>query len=229
MTVGGLISEIRKLGDPENLPGMARFGIRTDKAYGVSVPKIRNLAKKIGKRHDLAELFWETGIHEARLVARMIDEPAKVTEAQMEKWANDFDSWDVVDQARGNLFDKTPFAVSKAHEWSTRKEEFVKRAGFALMAELAVHDKMIADKTFLDFLPVIVRESSDNRNFVKKAVNWSLRQIGKRNMPLNGAAVQTARSIQKIDSKAAKWIAADALRELTGDPVQKKLETLSRT
>ena len=221
-----MIDEIRRLGHPENLPGMARYGIRTDKAYGVSIPQIRSLAKKIGRRHELAEQLWKTGIHEARILAGIIDDPTKVTEAQMENWVRDFDSWDVVDQVCGNLFDKTPFSVSKAHEWTKRKEEFVKRAGFVLMAELAVHDKTAADKIFLDFLPIIVRESSDDRNFVKKAVNWSLRQIGKRNLALNKAAVQTARSIQKIDSRAAKWIAGDALRELTSDPVKKKLKSI---
>lgn len=228
-TVERVIEEIRGLGNPENLPGIARYGIRTDKAYGVSIPKIRNLAKKIGKQHDLAEQLWKTGIHEARILAGMIDDPTKVTEAQMERWAGDFDSWDVVDGACGNLLDRTRFAVSKAYDWSTRNEEYVKRAGFVLMAELAVHDKKAADKVFLDFLPVIVRESTDDRNFVRKAVNWSLRQIGKRNTALNKAAVRTAETIQKIDSKAARWIAADALRELTSDAVQEKLRMMQRT
>jgi 3-methyladenine DNA glycosylase AlkD len=141
----------------------------------------------------------------------------------MEEWAADFDSWDVVDGCCGNLFDRTEFAVRKAHEWSERNEEYVKRAGFVLIAEMAVHDKNASDKTFLDFLPVIVRESSDERNFVKKAVNWALRQIGKRNTILNAAAIRTCGEIKESDSRSGNWIAADALRELTSAPVRKKL------
>jgi len=153
----------------------------------------------------------------------MIDDPEEVTIDQMDKWVRDFDSWDVVDGSCGNLFDKTPFAVAKAKEWCKREEEFVKRAGFVLMAELAVHDKKTKDQIFLDFFPLIIGGSSDNRNFVKKAVNWSLRQIGKRNLKLNKAAVSTALKIQKMESGAAKWIASDALRELKNPKVQKRL------
>ncbi len=144
----------------------------------------------------------------------------------MEMWATDFDSWDIVDGSCGNLFDKTGFAVRKAHAWSKRTEEYVKRAGFVLMAELAVHDRKASNKTFLDFLPVIVREASDERNFVRKAVNWALRQIGKRNAALNAAAIRTANEIKNSDSRSAKWIAADALRELTSAPVRKKLANM---
>jgi 3-methyladenine DNA glycosylase AlkD len=204
---------------------MTRFGIETSRAFGVSVPQLRDLAKKAGRSHELAQQLWRTGIHEARILAGMIDDPVNVTEDQMEDWAKDFDSWDVVDGCCGNLFDKTEFAVRKAHEWSERKEEYIKRAGFVLMAEMAVHDKNALDKTFLDFLPVIVRESSDERNFVKKAVNWALRQIGKRNAILNIAAIKTSTDIRDSDSKSAKWIAADALRELTSASVRKKIQT----
>jgi len=167
--------------------------------------------------------LWETGLHDARLLATMVDDPDEVTIDQMDKWVRDFDSWDVVDGSCGNLFDKTPFAVAKAKDWCKREEEFVKRAGFVLMAELAVHDKEAKDKVFLDFLPVVIGGASDSRNFVKKAVNWSLRQIGKRNLKLNKAAVSTALKIQKIDSGAAKWIASDALRELKSPQVLKRL------
>jgi 3-methyladenine DNA glycosylase AlkD len=160
---------------------MARFGIQTSKALGISIPQLRDIAKRLRTNHELAQKLWKTGLHEARILASMIDDPEKVSEEQMERWAADFDSWDVVDSCCGNLFDETEFAIRKAHEWSKRKEEYIKRAGFVLMAEMAVHDKKASDKTFLDFLPVIVRESSDERNFVKKAVNWALRQIGKRN------------------------------------------------
>lgn len=202
---------------------MARYGIQTRNAYGVSIPRLRAISMKIGKDHMLAQQLWKTGIHEARILAGMIDDPAQVNEAQMEDWATDFDSWDIVDGSCGNLFDKTPFAVKKAHEWSKRSEEYVKRAGFALMAELAVHDKKLSDDTFIDFFPLIIREASDDRNFVKKAVNWALRQIGKRNQRLNAEAIQTAKRIHELNSSSAKWIASDALRELTNDSVQKKL------
>ena len=223
-----VIDEIRSRGDPLMVTGMARFGIETSKALGVSVPQLRALAKNIGKNHQLAQELWSTGVHEARLLAGMIDDPAEVSQEQMEEWAGDFDSWDVVDGSCENLFDKTPFVVGKAHEWSARPEEYVKRAGFVMMAELAVHDKKTADRTFLEFLPLIIRESSDDRNFVKKAVNWALRQIGKRNMTLNKAAVQAAKTIQKQDSSSARWMAADALRELTSVQVQKKFGSTAK-
>lgn len=219
-----LIEEIKSRGNPQARAGMARYGIETVRAFGVSVPTLRDLAKKTGKSHDLAEGLWRTGIHEARILAGMIGEPGKVTERQMEEWVVDFDSWDIVDGTCGNLFDKTPFAVKKAREWTNRKEEYVKRAGFVLMAELAVHDKMESDDTFSGFLPLIVRGSSDDRNFVKKAVNWALRQIGKRNLNLNRLAIQTGREIQKLEYKSARWIASDALRELTSPAVQKRFK-----
>ena len=223
ITLEHLMEELDSKGTPKAVAGMSRFGIQTGTALGVSIPQLRELAKKAGTNHDLAQKLWKTGIHEARILASMIDDPSKVSEKQMEKWAKDFDSWDVVDGCCGNLFDKTKFAVSKAHEWSKRREEYVKRAGFVLMAELSVHDKKASNKTFLDFLPVIVREASDERNFVKKAVNWALRQIGKRNTVLNVAAIGTCLEIRDSDYKSAKWIAADALRELASDPVKKKL------
>jgi 3-methyladenine DNA glycosylase AlkD len=228
ITVEHVIEELQQKGNPNSVVGMARFGIQTGKALGVSIPQLREVAKQVGTNHELAQKLWKTGIHEARILASMIDNPEKVSEDQMERWAEDFDSWDVVDGCCGNLFDKTEFAVRKAHEWSERKEEYIKRAGFALMAELAVHDKKASDKTFLDFLPVIVRESSDERNFVKKAVNWALRQIGKRNPVLNVAAIKTCATIKNSDSRSAKWIAADALRELTSVYVRKKLASASR-
>ncbi len=202
---------------------MTRFGIQSSNSFGVSVPQLRTLAREVGRDHMLAMKLWETGLHDARLLATMVDDPRKVTLEQMDKWVRDFDSWDVVDGSCGNLFDKTPFAVAKAKQWCKREEEFVKRAGFVMMAELAVHDKEAKEKVFLDFLPLIVGGASDERNFVKKAANWALRQIGKRNMKLNKAAVSTARRIRKIDSGAAKWVAADALRELKSPQVLKRL------
>lgn len=219
-----IISRLRTLSNSKNVAGMARFGIRTEYALGVPLPQLRKVAKEIGVNHDLAAELWNTGLHEARLVAAFIDDPALVTERQLEEWAVAFDSWDVCDQVCSNLFDRTPFAVRKAKEWSGRKEEFVKRAGFVLMASLSVHDKDASDRLFVSFLSVIKRESKDERNFVRKAVNWALRQIGKRNRNLNKAAVRTARDIRKMDNKTARWIAADALRELTGDKVAQKFD-----
>ena len=223
MQYNDIIQRLKSLSDPEAVKGMARFGINPENTYGVSVPDLRKIARGISTDHALAEQLWASGIHEARILASMIDEPEMVTEAQMESWVKDFDSWDVCDQCCSNLFDKTGLARSKAAEWSKREEEFVKRAGFTLMATLAVHDKKAVDEEFVKFLPVIKRESTDNRNFVKKAVNWALRQIGKRNLNLNKMAIKAAEEIQQIDSKSARWIAADAIRELTGEAVQKKL------
>jgi len=218
-----LLRELNQVADPSRLSGMARYGIATDKALGVSVPDLRKLARKVGKDHDLAADLWKTEIHEARLLASMIDEPARVTEAQMEAWVHDVDSWDLCDQLCGNLFDRTKYAFRKAVEWSAREDEFVKRAGFALMAVAAVHRKDVDDREFEAFLPIIRAEATDDRNYVKKAVNWALRQIGKRSQTLNRKAIETATKIQHIDSRAARWVGSDALRELTSDAVQERL------
>jgi 3-methyladenine DNA glycosylase AlkD len=208
---------------------MARFGIDTKNSYGVSVAKIRELAKEIGRKHSLAQELWSTGNHEARILAGMVDSPLEVSERQMEAWVRDFDSWDVCDLCCGNLFSKTKLAYEKAVQWSGREEEFVKRAGFVMMATLAVRDKKAADKMFENFLSIIEESSTDERNFVKKAVNWALRQIGKRDLRLNKASIQTARGIQGKNSRAARWIAADALRELTSREVQDRLSRTERT
>jgi 3-methyladenine DNA glycosylase AlkD len=181
------------------------------------------MAKQIGKNHSLAQHLWVSSVHEARILAGMADDPAAVSEEQMEKWVKDFDSWDVCDQVCSNLFDRTRFAHKKAVEWSKRNEEFVKRAGFVLMAVLAVHDKEKSDREFEKFFFLIKKEAVDERNFVKKAVNWALRQIGKRSAYLNRLAIKTAEMIQKRNSKAAKWVASDALREFTSEVVQKRL------
>ena len=223
-TAENILTELRSMADPEKTSGMARYGINPDKTLGISIPALRAIARRIGKDHALAEELWSTGVHEARILASFIDLPGQVTSEQMEIWASDFDSWDVCDQCCSNLFDKIPFADQKAIEWSAREEEFVKRAGFVLMATLAVHDKKAGDEKFIGFLPYIVRESDDERNFVKKAVSWALRQIGKRNRRLNALAIGTAREIQQKDSRAARWIASDALRELTGESVQNKFK-----
>lgn len=223
-----VLDQLKAQANPEAVAGMARYGINPENTYGVSIPTLRKMARKIGKNHELAQQLWTSGIHEARILASMVDQPGSVTEAQMERWAKDFDSWDVCDQCCNNLFRRTAFAYQKADEWHTREAEFVKRAGFVLMACLAVHDKQAGDDTFVAFLPAIKSEAADSRNFVKKAVNWALRQIGKRNLNLNEAAIQTARKIQEIDSKSACWIAKDALRELTGDKVQQRLREKTR-
>jgi 3-methyladenine DNA glycosylase AlkD len=218
-----IIKKLKSLSNPKNVKGMARFGINPKNTLGVSIPAIRKIAKQIGKDHQLAQKLWSSGIHEARILAGLIGEPEKLTEKQMEKWVKDFDSWDVCDQVCSNLFDKTQFAYQKAFEWTKRKEEFVKRAGFVMMACLSVHDKEANNKKFEQFFPVIKRETNDQRNFVKKAVNWALRQIGKRNLALNKKAIVVAKQIQKMESKSAKWIANNALCELTSEAVQKRL------
>jgi 3-methyladenine DNA glycosylase AlkD len=217
-----VIRKLNELGDRSRLVGMERYGINTRKALGISVTELRTLARSIGRDHELAIALWDSEIHEARILASMIDDPAEVTEAQMEAWVYDLDSWDICDQVCGNLFDRTRFAFRKAVEWSSREDEFVKRAGFALMAVAAVHRKDAPDAQFETFLPIIRAEATDDRNFVRKAVSWALRQIGKRSPELNARAIETARQIQRIDARAARWIAGDALRELESPAVQER-------
>jgi len=224
MQLEEILKKLKSLSDPKAVEGMARYGINPERNLGVSVSTLRKIAKEIGKDHGLAQQLWSTGIRDARMVAALIDEPKLVSEEQMESWVKDFNSWDICDHCCGNLFDKTEYAYQKASEWSNRKEEFVKRAGFALMAWLPVHDKKAKDESFLPFLSIIKNESIDSRNYVKKAINWALRNIGKRNLDLNKKAIKTAKDIQKIDSKSAKWIASDALRELTSDKIQYRLK-----
>jgi 3-methyladenine DNA glycosylase AlkD len=221
MTAAGLIAALRSRKNPVNIAGQRRFGItpKTEQ-LGISITVLRPLARPHRKNHALAQELWASGIHEAHILAAYIDDPAKVTRTQMDAWARDFDSWDICDQTCGNLFDRTPFAPQKIRQWSSRRSEFVKRASFVLMAALAVHAKDLPDRTFLDFLPLIRREATDDRNFVRKAVNWALRQIGKRNPRLRRAAITEAKAIAKIDSRAARWIAKDALRELFAKPAQ---------
>jgi 3-methyladenine DNA glycosylase AlkD len=223
MKLEEIIKDLENLSNQEDVEGMARFGINPQKVYGVRIPELRRIRKKAGMDHVLAEELWEFGYHETRILATMIDDPSKVSEAQMEKWVSDFNTWDICDQCCMNLFRKTSFAYQKIFEWSKRDEEFVKRAAFTLIAVLAVHDKQAADYKFEQFFPIIIRESIDNRNYVKKAVNWALRHIGKKNIALNQKAIEIAKEIHKIDSKAARWIASDALRELKSEKVQQRL------
>ncbi len=224
MKISEVLKRIETLSNPEAAEGMARFGITPKKTYGVSIPNLRKLAKKIGKDHMLAKQLWMIDSRETRILACMIDEPEDVTEEQIEEWTKDFRYWEICDQCCMNLFEKTLFAYQKAVELSLREEEFVKRTGFVLMARLAVSDKKAEDKEFILFLSAIKKEANDNRNYVKKAVNWALRQIGKRNINLNKKAIKAAEEIQKTDSKSAKWIASDAIRELTSEAVQKRLQ-----
>lgn len=224
MKASELVAHLRNKGSERNRVGMAKFGINVSNAYGVDVPELRRLARNIGPHHELAADLWKTKVHEARILAAFIDDYKLVTERQMEDWVRDFDSWDVCDQVCGSLFDKTEFAHKKAMAWSERKEEFVKRAGFVLMATLAVHDKRASRSSFEKFFPIIVRECRDERNYVKKAVNWALRQIGKRSLTLNKEAIEVAREIAKVDAPSAKWIASNALHELESEAVQKRLK-----
>lgn len=222
-TLDEVVAKLRALENKDRLAGKAHFGINVDKALGLSMPEIRGVAKGVTKDHQLAEALWQTDLHETRLIASMVDHPKWVTEDQMERWVLDFDSWDVCDQTCGELFDKTPFVTKKIHDWSARPEEYVKRAGFAMIAWQAVHDKKRKDQDFLQYLPLIKREATDSRNFVKKAVNWGLRQIGKRSAGLHPHALATAQTLAGSNDKTARWIGADAVRELSLDKVRERL------
>jgi 3-methyladenine DNA glycosylase AlkD len=222
MSVDEVVAELRALGNPANVAGMAQFGIASTNTLGITIPALRAIAKRCGRDHALAAQLWATGIHEARILAGMVDDPAKVTPRQMDRWANQFDSWDVVDGVCG-MFEQTRYAYDKAIEWSGHRKEYVKRAAFALIADIAVHDKQAPDEKILQFLPIIRREACDERNFVKKAVNWALRNIGKRNVRCNAAAIPVAEQIRADGTRAGRWIAADALRELRSEAVQRRL------
>jgi 3-methyladenine DNA glycosylase AlkD len=213
-TANQILDELRANASERNREGQARFGIQTARALGISVTALRGIAKRAGKDHQLAGDLWASGVHEARILASMVDPVDAVTESQMEAWAADFDSWDLVDQCCSNLFARTPFAYPKANEWAGRDEEFVKRAGFSLIAAIAVHDKKAPDERLMPFLTLIEREADDPRNFVRKAVNWALRSIGKRSLMLRDAAIETAERIRARGRGPARWVASDALREL---------------
>jgi len=228
--VTALLTELRARGSARNRAGMARYGINVQHACGVSVHELRRIARRLGTDHGLALSLWSTGHHEARLLACFVDDPEQVSARQMEAWARDFDSWDLCDQATTSLFDRTGHAWTKAVQWAGRGDEWVKRAGFSLMAGLAVHDKAATDRAFLRLLPVIEREAFDDRNFVKKAVNWALRNIGKRNGALHQAAIACAERIRAeangraggerggdAAARSARWVATDALRELRSE------------
>lgn len=222
-TSAEILAQLQSLANPENVAGMARFGINPQRAFGIKITTLRQLAKDIGRDQQLSLELWESAFHEARMLATIIGDPSQVTESQMESWIKDLKSWDLCDGLMGNLFDKTPVAYEKAIEWSSRQPEFEKRAGFALMAWLAVHDKKAPDKKFELFFPQLVAESDDERIYVKKAISWALRGIGKRSLALNGAVIPVAEKIAARTSKAAKWIASDVLRELRSEKIQTRL------
>jgi 3-methyladenine DNA glycosylase AlkD len=215
LTSRQIVAKLKSLKNKRNIDGMARFGIKGKNILGIAKPTLDKMAREIGKNHSLALSLWDSKIHEARLLAALIDQPEEVSSSQMDSWVKDFDSWDICDSCCCHLFDRTKLAYRKALQWSRRKREYEKRAGFVLMAGLAVHDKKTGDEIFLSFLPVIRREAGDKRNFVKKAVNWALRQIGKRNQRLKKAAIREAVRILKMNNSSARWIASDALRELS--------------
>ncbi len=222
-TKSAVLRELKGLADPKVRAKMAYFGVDVPKAHGISAPVLHQFAKRIGKDHRLAQQLWATGIHEARILATLIGESEKVTSAEMDRCVCDFDSWDVVDAACCYLYAQAKPAWNKAAEWSRRPEEFAKRASFSLIAYLSYKDKSAPDARFARFLRVIEREAHDERNFVKKVVNWALRNIGKRNVRLNREAIRAAERIGEQGSRSARWIAADALRELKSDAVQKRL------
>jgi 3-methyladenine DNA glycosylase AlkD len=218
-----ILKKLKDKSRPDQVEGMARFGMSPKGRMGVSVPDMRKIAKGTGKDHALALQLWKTGIPDVQIVAALVAEPEKLTEEQIEDWVKDFNSWDVCDQVCMNLFDKSPLAMKKIHDWSRREEEFVKRAAYALIACVAWHDKEAGDETFIQLFPVIKYGATDERNFVKKSVNWALRHIGKRNTHLNKEAIKVAEQIKGMNSKSARWIASDALRELKSANVQRRL------
>ncbi len=224
MTYEQIIAELKSMESPENREGMKRFGITTDNALGIAVPKLRALAKRVGKDHELAQKLYDCGIHEARLLAGMIDSPQLVTKKQMDDWTAAFDSWDVCDMTCMNLFCKTPFALEKVRKWAKDDREYVRRAAFALTACLAVHYKEPGTAAFEELFPLMEKYSADERNMVKKAVNWALRQVGKRNETLRVMAVEWGEKIAAKDDKSSRWIAADALRELRDPKVVERVK-----
>ena len=221
--VQSALAWLERNGTRKHREGMARYAIPSDKAFGVSVSNIQKLAKQLGKSHELALALWETGWYEARTVAALIDDPARVTPAQMDRWAGAFDNWAIPDTLCFALWDRTPHAWAKVTQWSARRGEFVKRAAFAMLWSLAVHDKQAGNKPFIEGLALIERAATDDRNFVKKAVNMALRAVGKRNAALNQAAIKVAKRLAELPDATPRWIGKDALRELTSPSVVKRL------
>jgi 3-methyladenine DNA glycosylase AlkD len=227
MTADEIIDELRALSDPAKIADLERYAIKTPKWFGIRTPELKAFAREVKKlvadRHATALELWKSGIYDVRAIAFLIDDPKKVTPAQMDAWVADFDNWATVDGTCSYLFCRTPYAYEKAFEWAEREPEFEKRAGFSLMAYLAVHDKKASDEKLAAFLPVIEKHAYDGRNFVKKAVNWALRQIGKRNLALNQLAIDSAERVKDQNTSTARWIATDALRELKSPAVRERL------
>jgi 3-methyladenine DNA glycosylase AlkD len=215
-------------GTKRNRDGMARYGIVAPKAFGVSMSTMQQLAKRLGRDHELAVALWETGWYEARMLTAFVDEPDLVSAAQMDRWTREFDNWAVCDTLCFHLFDRTPHAWRKIEQWSDRRAEFVKRAAFALLASVALHDKAAPDKPFLHSLTLVERAATDERNFVKKGVSWALRSIGRRNLALNAAALATARKLALSNEAAPRWVGKDALRELASPKVRAQLARRAR-
>jgi 3-methyladenine DNA glycosylase AlkD len=224
-----ILEQLEELRNDKNIAGMRRYGITFRKAYGLSSDQVRTIARQIGKDRELAARLWKSNVYELRCIAYQIEDPSEVNSEQMESWVKDLDSWSLCDGCIQDLFSKNRFAHEKADEWTSRDEEFVKRAGFVLIAKLAFHDKKASDSAFIHYLSIIKRESNDKRNFVRKSVNWALREIGKRNRILNKIALETAKQIQRIESKSARWIASDAIRELSSVQAQRRLAAKQRT
>ena len=222
-SVEGVLAWLERRGSKRNRDGMARYGIVAEKAYGVSVGDLRDLGKRLGRNHELALALWDTGVYEARMLAPFVDEPERVTPAQMDRWCRDFDNWAICDALCFHLFDKTPYAFRKVEQWAKRKPEFEKRAAFALLASLAGHDKKASDDAFLRCLPLVERAAEDERNFVKKGVSWALRGIGHRNRALHSAAVAVAERLAASTEAAARWVGKDTLRDLHRPMVIRRL------
>jgi 3-methyladenine DNA glycosylase AlkD len=218
------INKLKEMGDPDNVAGMARYGISTEGTLGVPMPALRSLAKQIGKNHELALELWRSGLHEGRILAALVAEPLKTDREMMESWVHEFDSWDVCDQVCANLFSRAKGAYAVIPGWTASEEQFVRRAGFVMMAALAVHDKKASDAVFVDFFPLIEKGAGDDRNYVKKAINWALRQMGKRNLDLRKECVALSERLKAQGTPSARWIAADALRELNSPKVLARLE-----
>lgn len=227
--VDAVAASLKRLATKRTLDGMSRYAIPSDNAFGVAVGDIRKLAKELGRNHELAAALWETEYYEARMLACFLDEPASVTPAQMDRWCRDFDSWAICDTACFHLFDRTPHAWRKIAQWSARREEFVKRAAFALLASVALHDKKAVDEPFLECLPLIECAATDERNFVKKGVVWALRGIGGRNAALNAAALSMAEHLVDSTDATAKWIGKTTLRELKSPAATRRLAARQRT
>lgn len=224
VNVDEVVARLKRLGTKKQRDAMSRYAIPSDKAFGVSVGKIRDIGKQLGRNHDLAQALWDTGWYEARMLAAFVDDPAQVTPAQMDRRCRDFDSWAIVDTICFHLFDKTPHAFAKVKAWSNRRNEFEKRAAFALLASLGVHDKSASDESFAKCLPLIERAATDERNFVKKGVSWALRVIGRRSKDLNRAAVALSERLCAAEKPSARWVGRDALKELTSPAVIRRLK-----